>query len=118
MLADKDFESKIRVGKYGVNVENLEKVGVPAIEKALREKKIVIIDEIGNMEIASEKFCATVSKALESDRTVLATIHVHNNPLTDAIKTREDVQTFNLTIGNRASIKQEVVDAIKAAWLR
>ncbi|TAL20190.1 NTPase [Patescibacteria group bacterium] len=114
VLADKDFVSDVKVGKYGVNVENLERTGIPAIERALREKEIVVIDEIGNMEIVSEKFRGAVEKSLQSDRSVLATIHARSHPFTDAIKERADVQIFELTERNRERVKKEIIDLVKS----
>lgn len=32
------------------NCQNLDKIGVAAVEEALRSKEIIVIDEIGKME--------------------------------------------------------------------
>ena len=49
ILAHIKFKSKYQVGKYKVNLKDLEEIGVSALEKAIKEKKIVLIDEIGKM---------------------------------------------------------------------
>ena len=113
ILASKDIISNVRVGKYGVNIQNLEQTGVPAIEQALREKEIVVIDEIGNMQIASKNFCETVEQALQSNRIVLATIHIHDHPFTNTIKVRKDVELFVITQQNRNRIREKIVNAIQ-----
>lgn len=114
VLADKDFASNYKVSKYGVNIDNLEQIGVPAVERALTEKEIIVIDEIGNMEIASKKFCEVVEKALKSKQIVLATIHAYDNPFSNMIKKREDVQIFELTQENKEQIKRDIVQKIES----
>ncbi|MEM4389557.1 MAG: NTPase [Candidatus Micrarchaeia archaeon] len=63
-----------RVGKYRVMVEEFERVAIPALEKAIREKDVIVIDEIGKMEWLSERFRDAVAKALTSGKPVLAVI--------------------------------------------
>src|SRR4030042_4419566 len=59
VFAHIDYEIKEKIGKYGVDIGALERVGVPAIEKAINDESIniIIIDEIGKMEMLSAKFC-------------------------------------------------------------
>jgi nucleoside-triphosphatase len=91
----------VRVGRYGVDVEALERVGLEAVRRALETGRVVVIDEIGKMEMASPAFCEIVARALDSPSPVLATIHAHPHPFTDAIKRRPDVRLFELTPANR-----------------
>ncbi|MEM2969725.1 MAG: nucleoside-triphosphatase, partial [Candidatus Bathyarchaeia archaeon] len=44
------------VSKYGLDLEAFEKIALPAIEWAMLNSDIVVIDEIGLMECKSEKF--------------------------------------------------------------
>jgi len=37
------------LGKYGINRANLKQIGVGAVEMTLREKEIIVIDEIGKI---------------------------------------------------------------------
>ena len=55
VFAHVDFEAKEKVGDYGVDIAALERVGVPAIEKAIIDEavNIIVIDEIGKMEMLS-----------------------------------------------------------------
>lgn len=80
VMAHVDFRSPIRVGKYGVDVPAFERITLPALRGALREKRIVVIDEIGKMELASPRFREAVREALEYDRIVVATIMQHRHP--------------------------------------
>ncbi|MFX1562472.1 MAG: nucleoside-triphosphatase, partial [Promethearchaeota archaeon] len=56
IMATSEYSSKIRVGRYGVDVAAIHKIGVTAIDKAVITADIVVIDEIGKMELLSQKF--------------------------------------------------------------
>lgn len=114
-LADIELDSQVRVGKYGVNMDVVDNFILPIIRRALDEKTLVLIDEIGNMQIASRGFCNIVTKALDSDKIVLATIHAHQNQFTDDLKVRSDVQMFELTPENRNFVRDDVASAIQTA---
>ena len=53
VIAHVDIRSRNRVGRYGVDVAALDSVGVAAIRKAIQAKEIVVVDEIGKMEMFS-----------------------------------------------------------------
>ena len=57
VMAHVDFRSSVRVGKYGVDVPAFERIALPALRDAVQRKRIIVIDEIGKMELASRKFC-------------------------------------------------------------
>lgn len=112
ILAHADVASDVRVGRYGVDVGALDRLGVAAVREALDSGRIVVIDEIGKMELASAAFRDIVIEALDSPLPVLATIHAHPNPFTDAIKRRRDVRLFELTRANFHTIQQDVEAAL------
>jgi len=62
-------------GKYVVHVDELERVGVSAIRRALVEADLLVIDEIGPMEYKSDEFVRAVGEALKSKRHLLAVVH-------------------------------------------
>lgn len=112
-LAHVDLESAHRVGKYGVDVQSLEEVGVAALEEAVAAKEIVVIDEIGKMELASFKFRETVLKALNSKTLVLATIGKVDHPFVRETKSRNDTCLLEINRGNRDSMKAKIIDLIR-----
>src|SRR5438067_11720007 len=63
-----------RLGKYRLDLSALETVGVKAVRDAVRARQLVVIDEIGPMEIRSASFRDAVNEVLESDVALLATI--------------------------------------------
>jgi nucleoside-triphosphatase len=91
-----DFKSKYKVGKYGVNIDTLDKIGSQEIELALAQKKVIIVDEIGKMELFSARFKDLVWKALDSKKPVIGTIIFVKHPFADKVKNRKDVKIINL----------------------
>jgi nucleoside-triphosphatase len=99
-----------QVGKYRVNLEDLDSIGVEAISKAVKECDVIAIDEIGPMELFSENFRRAVSEAFESGKLVLAVVHWKaRDKLIDAAKNREDAEIFTVTFGNRTELHKAVV---------
>ncbi|MBI2846491.1 MAG: NTPase [Chloroflexi bacterium] len=104
-LAHVGLPSSHRVGKYGVDVESLDRVGVAAIRSATDEKDIVVVDEVGKMELASVAFRSALLDALESGKNVMGTIMLASHPFADAIKGRPDVEVVLLTRANSEEVK-------------
>jgi len=116
-LAHSAFKSPYRVGKYGVDVANLERVGVVALRQALREWELVVVDEIGKMELFSPAFRRAVAEALDGANPLLGTIMLAPQPEADRIKAHPQVELTLLTRANRAQVAQEVLRWIQA-WLK
>ncbi len=104
VFAHVDFDLRESVGDYGVKTDALEKIGIPAIEKAINDEdiNIIIIDEIGKMEMLSEKFCDTVIEALDSDKPIMVTLHKKSRtPLLQDVRRRDDIRILEVTPVNR-----------------
>ncbi len=74
-LAHVNQKNGPQVGKYRVNIEDLNSIGAQAITEAVEKCEAIAIDEIGPMELFSERFKGAVRKALESHKLVLAVVH-------------------------------------------
>lgn len=109
VMAHVDIPGRPRVGKYGVNVSAIDRVGVPAIERAVQAGGLVVVDEIGPMELYSEAFKAAVLRAVESGRPVLATIMLRPNPWADGLKRRPGVRLIQVTMANRDALPEQLV---------
>ena len=104
VFAHIDMDNKDKVGKYGVDVEALERIGVPAVVKAIEDDEIniIIIDEIGKMEMLSERFCEVVIDALESDKPIMVTLHKKSrSQLLQDVRRRDDIRILEVTPVNR-----------------
>jgi nucleoside-triphosphatase len=110
VLSHIDIKSLQRVSKYGVDVESLDRVGVAAIERAARECQLVVIDEIGKMELLSARFREAVANIVNSGKRLLATIMLNPNPYADAIKSLPQTKLMNLTRSNHPQVMAELKD--------
>lgn len=108
MLAAKGLKSPHQLGKYGVDLNALENVGVPALKLAMMSKDLIVIDEIGSMEMMSERFRTVLLESLTSTKPVLATIRSAAQPFADQVKKFADTETIHLTKSNYAAVKQQV----------
>ncbi len=103
ILAHVGMQSKNRVGKYGVDIQAVE-LAVDAIQHAIRSGKIVIIDEIGEMELLSVSFREAVLAAILNPQPAVATIREAANPYCDFLKSRADVSVISMDESNREEV--------------
>ena len=102
-----------RIGKYRVNQNDLENIGANAIQNAIQTADVIIIDEIGPMELCSQAFKQAVLQAIDSTKLVIATIHYKaTDALVRNIKTRPDAELFEVTIENRNTIHNLIIEKI------
>lgn len=98
-----------QVGRYRVNLYDLDSIGVAAIAEATEKCDTVAIDEIGPMELFSEKFKKAVQKALESQKPVVATIHWKaTHKVISAATNREDAEILTVTLENRDKLPEVI----------
>jgi nucleoside-triphosphatase len=112
-LAHVDSHSRYRVSKYGVDVQNLDNVGVAAIIRAIDESDLIVIDEIGKMELFSPRFREAVLKAIDSGKKVLGTIMLSPHPFADDIKRHPEVKVIQLTRADHEQVLREILDWVK-----
>lgn len=113
-LAQVSQKTGPQVGKYRVNLEDLNNVGVAAIISAVRSCDVVAVDEIGPMELFSEKFKQAVMDAVESGKLVIGVIHWRaKDKLIEMVKNREDAETFTVTYENRGKLYQHILEKIE-----
>ncbi|MCK4885224.1 NTPase [Candidatus Bathyarchaeota archaeon] len=102
-----------KIGKYRVNLTDLDVIGAGSILDALQNADMLAVDEIGPMELLSSAFSNALLKAVESSKPLLGTIHYGlSNSLVDSIKMREDTEILKVTYENRENIHNLVVDKI------
>jgi len=114
VFARVDFKTPERLGKYGLDLSALETMAVAALRTAARARQLVVIDEIGPMEIRSAIFRDAVNEVLESGAPVLATITARSFPFTDAIKKRLGVTVIEVRPNNREQLVSELSEQFMA----
>jgi nucleoside-triphosphatase len=112
VLARAGWKSEVRVGRYGVDLSAMQRVAIPALSRAAARRAVVVIDELGRMELASPGFVDAVSQIFAAEISVVATVHVSSHPFTDALKARPGIELVHVTRENR-----EVVPGQLAARL-
>ena len=114
VLSHVNIESPYRVSRYGVDIDSLDRVGVAALRKAVQQCDLVVIDEIGRMELFSVNFREAVLQIIDSGRRVLGTIMLNSNPWADAIKRRPQVNLITVTRANYYQVLEELLHWLKA----
>jgi nucleoside-triphosphatase len=112
-LAHVDIHSPHRVSKYEVDVEGLERVGVSALLRAIEQCDLIVVDEIGKMELFSARFREAVEQAIDSGKRVLGTIMLNASPWTDDIKRNPRVNLITVTRNNHDQILAELTKWLK-----
>ena len=116
VLASTDLPGPPRVGRYGVNVVAMDALVVPEMERGVAAASmgadvIIVMDEIGKMELTSQGFREAVSRAFDSQARVLGTIMAHPHPFADALRVRDDVGIVTVRRDNRERLRTSVVEA-------
>jgi nucleoside-triphosphatase len=112
-LAHVNQKSGPQVGKYRVNIEDLNAVGAQAILDAVENCDVIAIDEIGPMELFSEKFKEAARKALESRKLVVAIVHWKaQDKLIIEAKKRGDTETITVTTENRENLHEQIAEKV------
>ena len=96
LLAHQNIISNYRVGKYGVNLEDLDRIAVPAMIPC-GANQVVLIDEIGKMECFSPLFKKTLLSVLSAENQVIGSIAIKGDRFIQAIKNRDDVTLISIT---------------------
>ncbi len=97
-----------KVSKYHVNIRGFERIALPAIERPSRFD-VIIIDEIGRMEMKSNKFQDMIDKIFEHHVPVIAALH---RDYVDRYAPEGEV--FMLTETNRGAVMLELIRKVSA----
>jgi nucleoside-triphosphatase len=113
VLAHVRFRGGPRISKYGVDLTVLDSIGVDSMKCALEQKDLIIIDEIGPMEILSDHFRKAVLEILDRDVLVLGTIVKRRTDFTEAVKTHPNVQVIEITRANHDQVVAQILELIR-----
>ncbi|MFD7324118.1 nucleoside-triphosphatase [Streptomyces sp. NPDC059875] len=111
VLAHVDLPGPPRVGKYGVDLGVMERLALPSLKPTATGEatgRLVLVDELGRMELASTAFRDAVEALFVAEVDVVATVHMHRDPFTDALKRRPDIDVVHLTPANRDVLPGEL----------
>jgi nucleoside-triphosphatase len=94
----------VQVSIYGVDVQELERVGVAALQQGLERGYVLVVDEIGKMQLYSRLFRQTILSAVRSGHPLLGTVMCGRNPYADKIKSHGNVELLTLAEENRREL--------------
>lgn len=102
-------QGRPRVSRYGVDVGAIERVGVAALQRAMQQGRVVVVDEIGKMELFCGPFKEAVLQAVSGPYPVLATAMAKPNPWVDGLKALPQVEVWEVTVENRGGMAERVM---------
>ncbi|MFF3627434.1 nucleoside-triphosphatase [Streptomyces sp. NPDC002164] len=115
VLAHVDLPGPPRVGRYGVDLEVMERLALPSLSwppptptATPAPGRLVLIDELGKMELAHRPFQDAVRALFAADSDVVATVQAQHGPLTDALKHRTDIELLQVTPANRDTLPERL----------
>ncbi len=120
VFASKEFDTKYKAetddGIYYVDIDVLDRIGVKAIKDSILDDgiDIIIIDEVGKMEMHSEAFNEAVKLALDCPKPVIMTLHKKSrNPLLQDLRRRDDVRILEVTPVNKNLLPYKIEKLMK-----
>jgi nucleoside-triphosphatase len=111
VLAHVETRSAHRVGRYGVDIETLDRVASDRLSGSRGD--VFFIDEIGKMETFSASFVQSVEGLLGSPAILVATVGLRGGGFIASVKRRPDVLLWTVSRENRDRVPAEI-----AAWVR
>jgi nucleoside-triphosphatase len=109
-LAHVEIRGVPRIGKYGVNLDAMETIGVNSLKRAMENRTLAVVDEVGPMEILSESFRVILLELLNQDVEILGTIVKRKLPFTEKIKALQNVTVLEIHPGNRDRMVGHLVE--------
>jgi len=109
ILARVDISSQHKVGKYGVDTKGFEEF-LEALELLSPDVELIVIDEIGKMELFSNRFRGLIHDVLNSDKQVLARIALKGEDFISGIQQRSDIHLLEVTRGNREHLPDDILE--------
>ena len=113
ILAHVNRPGPFRVGRYGVDVDAFDEIAIPSLERALERGELIIIDEIGKMELFSSRFRSLIRRILASDERILGVIHQRSDPFSQRIRQWPAVEILTVTEKNRSSLPSIILEKLR-----
>jgi nucleoside-triphosphatase len=104
----------IRFGRYRIKVKNIDQFVPKAIKRAIEYSNVVIIDEIGPMELFSNSFRKAVEDLLKTDKVVIAVVHrsFSHDLMKEVLKSAK--AKIEVTESNRDEIPEQLFQLLKS----
>ncbi len=109
-LARRNYPSSIRVGKYGVVVDDASRIIRKALINAIEKADVIGIDEVGPMELKIPVFREMLRAVFRSGKPKILVVHYRLNIDEFLIKydVREPYEKYIVSMSNRDLLNREL----------
>lgn len=117
IIAHKEIDSRNRILGLGLDPDVIARIAVPAIQEAMDNYEVIVIDEIGKFSVESEEFVAIVRELMDVDKPTIMTLHKKSrHPLLQDIRRRDDSRILEVTPVNRALLPYKIHKIIRETF--
>ncbi|XP_052845984.1 LOW QUALITY PROTEIN: nucleoside-triphosphatase THEP1 [Drosophila gunungcola] len=109
-----------KVGKYSVFIQDFEDLTLPLLanKDSRPEPELLVIDEVGKMELLSKRFESAVGDLLRKKRPLVVTIPEKSSlSLVEQIRKTSGSILYQVTKSNRNTLSTEITDLITMSLL-
>jgi len=104
-----------RVGRYRVNLQDLARIGASGLIAAAGSSEVIIVDEVGPMELVSPEFRRGIRSCIDSGKPMLAVVHERlEDDILSELK-RKAANQLTLSVENRDDAPDELGKLLLAA---
>lgn len=104
-----------RVGKYRVNLGDLSSVGAQGLSRAATSSEVIVIDELGPMELVGPEFRRSAKLCIDSGKPLVAVVHERlDDDLINEVKEKAN-EVMVLSLENRDALVEELTEALIGA---
>ncbi|KAH8258776.1 hypothetical protein KR038_008605, partial [Drosophila bunnanda] len=109
-----------KVGKYSVFVQDFEHIALPQLDIKDEATKpgLLVIDEVGKMEMLSKQFQSTIDDLLQKQQIpLMVTIPEKSSLKLERLRKSPKSMLFQVTKANRDSLAEKITDLITKSML-
>ena len=114
ILAHINIESRYKISRYGVDIKTFERLCIIELENAIKDDnvKYIVIDEIGPMQLFSERYKEFLLQLLDCYKPVVGAIFMNSYEWLDDFKKKNNVNLTEITFENRDKLPLQVVEML------
>lgn len=103
----KDGSKKVFIDSFDTGILSI-------LNKSLKDKDVIVLDELGFMEDDIDIFTSKIYELLDSEKIILGILKKHDCKFLNNIRARDDVIIVEITKENRDSILNKVLDIMRS----
>jgi nucleoside-triphosphatase len=111
LLSHVDFPGPLRVGKYGVNLDNFHRVALPTLE-VTPGVELIVVDEVGKMECLSNEFIAAMERLWAAPVPLVVTVAEKGGGFIAALKAKAEATLITVTATNRNELPHRILNLL------